>query len=250
MGGAMLASEGLRIVGLARERGLVVRLLGGVAIYARSTAPSRQAFARPYADLDIVAHGKESRLVRDLLEEQGYVPEQLFNAANGARRLLYQAPDDRYHIDVFLDRFEMSHNLDFASRMEVEDKTLPAAELLLTKFQVAHINRKDLTDAAQLLADHVPSRQDGAGQLNVAQIAIICADDWGFYTTLTDNLAHLRTLLPELQAVTPPARTLISERLAQVESAVAEASKTRRWRIRARVGRRIRWYETPEEVER
>jgi hypothetical protein len=32
--------------------------------------------------------------------------------------------------------------------------------------------------------------------------------------------------------------------------AMSDAPKTARWKVRARVGRRVRWYEVPEEVVR
>ena len=68
---------------------------------------------------------------------------------------------------MFLDTFEMSHTLDLGARLEAEPETLAAAELLLTKLQIAEINAKDLSDVAMLLWDHQPAGGDGPGQLNV-----------------------------------------------------------------------------------
>ena len=44
-------------------------------------------------------------------------------------------------------------------------------------------------------------------------------------------------------------RELISARLDAIERAMAAAPKTTRWRMRARVGERVRWYEDPDEIE-
>ena len=60
-----------------------------------------------YADIDLVAHRRASRALRDVLEAEGYQPERTFNAAHGAHRLLYHAADRRFHVDVFLDEFRM-----------------------------------------------------------------------------------------------------------------------------------------------
>ncbi len=38
------------------------------------------------------------------------------------------------------------------------------------------------------------------------------------------------------------------EQIAAIQRAVADAPKSRGWRIRSRVGERVRRYETPEEV--
>ena len=62
-------------------------------------------------------------------------------------------------MDIFLDTFEMSHTLDLGARLEAEPETLAAAELLLTKLQIAEVNAKDLSDTAMLLWDHEPGRR-------------------------------------------------------------------------------------------
>jgi hypothetical protein len=235
-----LVVEGRRVVEDAAARGLPVRLLGGVAVWLRSSEATRDAFAREYPDLDLVAHKKQSRQLRDLLEERGYVPERTFNATHGAKRLLYHAARNEHHVDVFLDVFEMSHKLDLGARLETEPVTLPAAELLLTKLQVAEVNRKDLADATMLLIEHEPADEDGAGKLNVAEIARVCAGDWGLYTTFNDNLAKLRETFSQAPAA----------RIGELERRLADEPKTRAWNLRAKIGRRKRWYELPEEVVR
>jgi hypothetical protein len=233
----------------AAARGLDVRLLGGVAIWARSSNGARAAFGREYPDIDLAARKNQSRPLRDLLEELGYQPERTFNATHGARRLLYHAPDRSYHVDVFLDELGMSHNLDLGQRLGTEALTLPAAELLLTKLQVAELNKKDAADAAMLLLEHEPADEDGPGKLNAARIAALCAADWGLYTTASDNLAKIRALLPELLAdaqVREPVASRIDELVQRLEA----EPKTRGWKLRAKIGRRKRWYEIPEEITR
>ncbi len=136
------------MVAAAAAGGIPVRLMGGVAIWIRASAPARAALGGTYPDIDLVAHKRQARALRDLLEELGYNPERVFNATHGARRLLYHSPDGAWHVDAFLDTFEMSHTLDLGSRLETESLTLPAAELLLTKLQIAEVNAKDLSDAA------------------------------------------------------------------------------------------------------
>jgi hypothetical protein len=244
-----IVAEGRRLVTAAAARDIPVRLVGGVAIWLRSSNGARGALGRDYPDVDLVAHKSQSRELRVLLEGLGYEPERVFNATHGATRLLYHAGDRSFHVDVFLDEFVMSHTLDLGRRLEVEELTVPAAELLLTKLQVAELNRKDAADAAMLLLEHELADEDGPGRLNAAYVSGLAAGDWGLYTTVTDNLSKTRDLLPELLP-DEAQRTRVGDRLDELDRRLYEAPKTRGWRLRAKIGRRKRWYELPEEVSR
>jgi hypothetical protein len=248
-----MVMAGRGVVEAAGGAGIPVRLMGGVAIWMRACAPARAALGRDYPDIDLAAHKRQSRALRSLLEDLGYDPERVFNATHGARRLLYHSPDRSWHVDVFLDAFEMSHTLDLGARLEAEPLTLAAAELLLTKLQIAEINAKDLSDAAMLLWDHEPvsgaSADDGPCLLNLARLAGVCGDDWGLFTTVTDNLAACADHLADLSIGASDA-TRIADRIGLIQQALDDAPKSLPWRVRAKVGRRARWYEVPEEVTR
>ncbi len=148
-----MAAAGRSVVAAAAAHSVPVRLIGGVAIWLRASPAARAALGRSYPDIDLVAHKKQARKLRAVLEEAGLEPERVFNATHGARRLLYHGPGG-WQVDIFLDTFEMSHTLDLGTRLEAEPETLAAAELLLTKLQIAEVNRKDLSDTAMLLWDH------------------------------------------------------------------------------------------------
>ncbi|HTR92727.1 MAG TPA: hypothetical protein VMI73_13425 [Trebonia sp.] len=244
---AMVAA-GRAIVAAAAARDIPVRLIGGVAIWLRSTHGPRSALGRSYPDIDLVAHKKQSRKLRGVLEDEGFEPERVFNATHGARRLLYYGPGG-WQVDIFLDTFEMSHTLDLGTRLEAEPETLAAAELLLTKLQIAEVNAKDLSDTAMLLWDHEPGAADGPGLLNLTPVVSRCATDWGLYTTVTDNLDACASLLGDLVPGTAD-RQRIAGRIADITGAMNAAPKSSRWQLRAKVGRRVRWYELPEEVNR
>ena len=243
-----MVAEGRAIVAAAAAHSIPVRLVGGVAIWLRGSVPSRASLGRSYPDIDLVAHKRQSRALRSVLEEEGFQPERVFNATHGARRLLYHSPAG-WQVDIFLDTFEMSHTLDLGTRLEAEPETLAAAELLLTKLQIAEINAKDLSDVAMLLWDHEPGDADGPGQLNLAPVAGRCAADWGLYATVSDNLTACADLLGDLVAGAAD-RERIARRMVTVTEAVTGAPKSLSWQLRARVGRRMRWYQLPEEVTR
>jgi hypothetical protein len=243
-----MVAAGRSVVAAAAAHSVPVRLIGGVAIWLRASPAARAALGRSYPDIDLVAHKKQSRKLRTVLEEAGFEPERVFNATHGARRLLYHGPAG-WQVDIFLDTFEMSHTLDLGTRLEAEPETLAAAELLLTKLQIAEVNAKDLSDTAMLLWDHAVGSADGPGMLNLAPVAARCATDWGLYTTVTDNLAACAELLGSLVPVVAD-RSRIAGRIAAISDALAAAPKSLSWQLRAKVGRRKRWYELPEEVIR
>jgi hypothetical protein len=119
----------------------------------------------------------------------------------------------------------------------------------MTKLQIAELNEKDARDTAMLLLDHEPVDQDGPGMLNAGHVAEVCAQDWGLYTTLTDNLAKTLALLEDLLP-DPAQRELVTQRATAVLDRLEAAPKSRGWRRRARIGRRKRWYEVPDEAAR
>jgi hypothetical protein len=244
-----LVAEARRIYDEASSRGVQVRIMGGIAIWLRSSDEVRAALGREYGDIDLVTVRKHSKPLRELLESLGYVPDKMFNATQGDRRLYFHAADGAYHLDIFVDRFVMSHELELGGRLETEPVVLPAAELLLTKLQIAELNQKDAADTAMLLLGHELADHDGPGLLNGTYVAEVCGQDWGFYTTLTDNLSKTEALL---DGILPDAdqRQLVAERAGKLLADLEAAPKTRGWRRRARIGRRMRWYETPDEATR
>ena len=72
--------------------------------------------------------------------------------------------------------------------------------------------------------------------------------DWGWHTTLTDNLAKVAQRLPTV-GLTRTQAGLVAQRIEQITETLARAPKSLKWRARARIGRRVPWYDLPEEVE-
>jgi len=128
--------------------------------------------------------------------------------------------------------------------------TLPLAELFLSKVQIVTLNRKDVLDLLALILDHEAGPGDEE-TINTDLIAGLCAKDWGLYTTVSLNNQKLAEFVDngEVQLDDTQKQT-IKDRLGTIQQAMDAAPKTRGWKLRARVGTRVRWYEEVEEVQR
>jgi hypothetical protein len=240
-----IREEAERLSALAVGQGVPFRMMGGLAIWLRSPSVRKPPFAREYADIDFAASSRGRAAVKAFVDGQGYVPEKLFNAIHGAQRLNYAEPNGRWTMDILIDELAMSHRLDLRGRLGGGEPTIPLADLALTKLQIWEINRKDLADVMCLLADN-PLGKDGDGSIGLDRIGSVLGADWGFYHTVERNLGKVAEL-----AVKEPldgAPHDVSGQIEAILGAMAAAHKTMGWRTRARVGERVRWYETPEEV--
>lgn len=241
-----IRAEAERLSRLVATERIPMRLMGGLAIWVRSESVRKPPFAREYADMDFAASSKASGRLKDFLEGQGYLPERLFNAIHGAQRLNYAHPDGRWTMDILIDELAMSHRLDLRGRLDGPERTIPLADLLLTKLQIWQINRKDLGDALCLLADY-PLGADGDGAIGLDRLAAVLGSDWGFCHTAERNLGQIADLWAAEPV--PGARFDVARQVKSVVAAIEAAPKTLGWKTRARVGERLRWYETPEEVQ-
>lgn len=238
---ADVEAEGLALVAALGE----ARLLGGVAVAQHRHGGWAPAFDRAYGDVDLVAPARARRAVEAALLSRGYEAVQPFNRLHGERRLLFHDHVHRRQVDVFLGRFAMCHALELDARLAGHPTTLSAADLLLTKLQNVTPDPKDLRDAVALVHQHELGEEADGDVLGLDRLVEVTRADWGWWTTVTDNLARL----PEAAAglLDPAGSALVAERAEAVREALDAAPKGLRWKARARVGRRVPWYEEPEE---
>ena len=239
---ADIVSEALRVLDAAA--GVPLRLLGGVAIAV--SLPGEPLLPRPYNDIDFITAKGEGPTVAKLLEALGYESDRQFNALNGHRRLLFYDVQNERRVDVFVGRFEMCHMWPLERRLTVTGQTIPLADLLLTKLQIFALNEKDQRDILNLLHGHKLTEQD-AGGLNTAYIAERCAADWGLWRTVTMNVERARGAVQRFGLAQHDEEIVVS-RLDDLRKRIDTESKSTKWKLRARVGERVQWYEEPEEV--
>jgi hypothetical protein len=240
-----IADEARRVVARAADHGEILRIAGGVAFRVR-VAGRVQLPRPPLQDIDLVSPPRRERRVAAALTELGYTGEKAFNARHGDRRLIFWDEPRERKLEVFVGRFVMCHELPVAERLDVEVETLPLAELLLTKLQIVELNEKDMADMHSLLITHDVGPADGE-QINSARIASLCANEWGLHHTVIRTLARLRENPPSY-TLSGEQRQAVDERITKLEQAIEERPKSMSWRMRAKVGERVRWYEEPEEI--
>jgi Uncharacterised nucleotidyltransferase len=241
---ADIVAEARRVLDAAAARDVPLRLLGGLAIAL--TAPEHRLLPRPYKDIDFVTRRGQSREVIALLDELGYEGNERFNAMNGQRRLLFLDTFNERQVDVFVGSFQMCHQLPVQERLLVSTHTLPLADLLLTKLQIFALNEKDQRDALTLLFHH-PLGDGDDGEINAAWIGELCGRDWGLWKTCTVNLERIRSGLHRYE-LTPEQEAVLTARIDELRRRIDAAPKGAKWKLRARVGERVRWYDEPEEV--
>lgn len=239
--------EAGRLSSQVLESGLQARLLGGLAVWLRCPSVREGPYARKYADMDFAVSAKGAPALRELLESEGYLPDRFFNGLHGETRLYYQAPEGQWSVDVVINELTMSHKLDLRGRLDTPRPTIPLADLLLSKLQVWEINRKDLGDALCVLADHALTEDDSDPDgISRERIAAVLGADWGFCHTTERNLGKLAEQWAEAQV--PGASCDVPGQIDLIRKTIDDAPKTRGWRMRSRIGERVRWYEVPEEV--
>ena len=221
----------------------MVRVLGSVAVHLQAPAPG-PLLTRPIKDIDVVTRRGSRAAVTELLIAAGYVPDEMFNALHGARRLLFYDPSER-KLDVFIGDFSMCHVIPIADRLQRDPLTIPLAELLLTKLQIVELNETDQRDIYNLLYHHDVTSGERTG-IEGDFIAGMCAKDWGLWRTAKATIERCQTNLAAYN-LGAGASSLIIQRLDILWAQIENAPKTAKWRLRNRVGDRVRWYDEPEE---
>ena len=237
-------AEGRRVAEAAADGGVPLRLLGGVAVALRCPSSQSPPLRREYGDIDFATTGAAKEEAVELIGGLGYDPDREFNMLHGQRRLFFHDPVNHRQLDVFVDEAYLCHRIRLRERIEVDPLTLSLADLTVLKLQVVETNEKDYLDLCALFADH--DLGDGGEGIDGDYLARLAASDWGLWKTM--EMIAGRTERFALGLPGFAAAETVAERLGKLVRKLDTVPKTRRWKLRARVGERKRWYELPEEV--
>jgi len=241
-----IVQEAQRLVNAAKERGLTLRLFGGMAIRLHCPSAAHRGLQRKYADIDVMGLAKQSKDIKKLFIDLGYVSRDIFNAMQGDRRLIFNDIEHGRRVDIFLDKFEMCHRFDFRHRLTIDEPTISLADLLATKLQVVEMTDREYRDIIALVHDHEIGDVEAPETINGAYLASLCGQDWGIYKTFSVSISNVLSSLGNYE-LAPQDRDLVRNRLESLQARIENTPKSMGWKIRAKVGEKKKWYELPEQ---
>jgi hypothetical protein len=239
-----------RITKASNDAGVVLRVIGSLAfqMHCPKFGFLQQAMGRAYTDIDFAAYSRQTSAIRELMSALGYQDNKEVFIVSGGERSIFDRPDIGMHVDVFYDKLDFCHVIRWEGRLEVDAPSIPLAEMLLEKMQIVQINEKDIIDTIMLLLEHQLGNKD-LETINIERVAQLCANDWGLWRTTSMNLNKVRVLAQEYEQLSVEQKARIDE---QVKAAIArldEEPKSVAWRLRSRVGDRVKWYKDVDEVQ-
>jgi hypothetical protein len=243
-------SELKHILQASEQAGVLLRVIGSLAfqMHCPQFGYLQAAMGRAYTDIDFAAYGSQSKQIGQLMTSLGYQENREVFINSEGERAIYDKPATGLHVDVFYDKLDFCHTIYWKDRLEVDSPTIPLAELLLEKMQIVKINEKDVIDTIMLLLEH-PLEEGDEEKINIARVARLCAADWALWRTTTMNLDKVQQLAQGYSQLSAEQKTRVQE---QVQSALAHLErepKPMAWKLRARVGDRVKWYKDVDEVQ-
>jgi hypothetical protein len=239
-----------RILQASDEAGIILRVIGSLAFHLHSPKFGylQEAMGRAYTDLDFAAYGRQTSEIQDLMGKLGYQDNKEVFIVSGGERAIFDRRDAGLHVDVFFEKLDFCHVIRWEGRLEVDAPTIPLAEMLLEKMQIVQINEKDVIDTIMLMLEH-PLGNTDQETINIKKVAELCASDWGLWRTTTMNLEKVRSLARGYKELKKSEKDHVSELVASALVRLEEEPKSMAWRLRARVGDRVKWYKDVDEVQ-
>jgi hypothetical protein len=234
-----------------QNKHIVMRLIGALAF--RTHCPKygyiQDKLGRVFTDFDFVAYPKYTKDITRVLTELGYEEDKQVTQLFGDKRMIFHDPAFGRHIDVFYNYLDFCHTINFIGRLEAEEITIPLAELFLEKMQIVQINEKDIIDTIMLLLEH-PFGEGDKETINIKVLVNTLTSDWGWWRTTTANMQLVDDRLKMYENLTPEERQIVHSRLEELRKIIDEAPKSVKWKIRSKVGDKVKWYKDVEELTR
>jgi len=246
--------EAYRVVEYAKQKGVTLRVIGAAAlrIHCPGHVDLHRKLGRELTDLDFLGYEKQSESIDKVFEDLGYDTKQYLSAMMDRglryRKFFYDKANKRIS-DVFLDRLEMCHIVDFRGRLEIDYPTVSLTDYLLAKMQIVKLNEKDVKDTIILLIEHDVGNNDKE-MVNVDYISKLLSEDWGFYYTFTTNLGKIKQRVDDFEVIRSKEKQELKLRVDSLLKVIEERPKSLKWRMRAKVGTKQKWYNEVEEVVR
>jgi hypothetical protein len=113
--------------------------------------------------------------------------------------------------------------------------------------QIVQINEKDIIDTIMLLLEH-PLGDIDKETINIKLAAQLCANEWGLWRTTTMNLEKVKQLAGHYPQLTTEQKNKVESQVDATLARLNSEPKPLAWRLRERVGDRVKWYKDVDEV--
>jgi hypothetical protein len=227
-----------------------MRVIGSLAfqMHCPQFGYLQSAMGRAYTDIDFGAYGRQSKQIQELMARLGYSENREVFIVSEGERAIFESPETGLHVDVFYEKLDFCHTIYWKDRLEVDAPTIPLTELLLEKMQIVKINEKDVIDTIMLLLEH-PLGESDQETINVRLAAQLCANDWGLWRTTTMNLDKVRQLANGYEQLSAEQKMKVTAQVDQILKRLQDEPKPLAWRLRDRVGDRVKWYKDVDELQ-
>jgi hypothetical protein len=250
----LLAQKAIKVAESGKKENILVRVAAACAVRIHCPESGRllDEMQRTVNDLDFFSLSKHEDEIPKFFAKLGYDSSGDFSKyyahLYGVLRNRFKDPETGVTLDVFYDKLEMSHRIDLRKRLELDFPTITVSDLLLAKMQIVKINKKDIEDTLILLKDHDLAESD-SDSINTKYISQVLTDEWGFYYTFTSNLEKAKESIDSYEVLRDDAEQ-IRKKITSLHQIIEEFPKSTRWKLRAKVGTRQKWYADVDEVSR
>lgn len=236
---------------LQREenRDIILRLVGALAFHTKCKKFNylHKDLGREFTDIDFASYRKQTPRIKQFLTDCGYKEDVEVNNLFGTSRLLFHDTINHRHVDVFLDELRFSHTIDLRGRLDKDPIAIPLAELFLEKMQIAKINEKDLIDTIMLLREYDFGETD-EDEINKKVILGYLTKDWGFWKTVVDNLDMLKGFVDKYPQLSDEDKSIVRSRIDFILNEIERAPKSFKWKMRSKIGTKMKWYQEVDEL--
>lgn len=245
--------EAKKLTDAAQKEGLILRVMGPIALhfYFPDQIPLYRSMERlgekVFTDIDYASYGKNRGKIVPFFEKQGYELEKRAAMLSGGMRHIYFGPRIPM-IDVFFDKLDYNHPIDYKNRLELHPYCVSLTDLLLQKLQIVNINDKDLKDSMLLLLA-AQIGEDDKNKINIKYVAKLMSDDWGFYYTSLMNLNKVQAAIHGVPVLSDRDRLLIKENAETIIKIIEMEPKSGKWKGRAKTGTSKIWYKEVSDWE-
>jgi len=239
-----------RILKASDDAGIILRVIGSLAfqMHCQKYGYLQAVMGRAYTDIDFAAYHRQTKEIQVLMAGLGYHENREVFIVSEGNRAIFERSGVGLHIDVFYEKLDFCHVIRWENRLEVDHPSIPLAEMLLEKMQIVQINEKDIIDTIMLLLEHPLGDEDNE-IINIKRVAGLCGSDWGLWRTTTMNLDKVRQLAQGYEQLTGEQKEIIDSQVKAALRRIDQEPKPLAWRLRARVGDRVKWYKDVDEVQ-